>query len=401
MQAVINLYRNAYVGLSTPAWMLALVMFINRSGSMVVPFLSVYLTKSLHFTIAQAGIVLTFFGLGAMTGSLLGGWLSDKIGSFWVQFLSLTIGGCLFLVLSFITAFESLVAGIFVLSVIVECLRPANSASVALYSKPENVTRSFSLNRMAVNLGFSIGPAVGGLLASLSYRWLFIVDGLTCIAAGIFFFFYFRRYNSKKAQVIQTGRQPVSQIAQSPYKDVRFMVFLLFSTCYAVIFFQLFNTLPLYYRDVYHLPEFYIGLLLGFNGLLVFIFEMITVHSLEKRLRLWQLVCIGTLLCGFSYVLLNLFSGIIILLIAVILLTFSEIFAMPFMVTFTVKRAGESNRGSYIGLYGLSFSAAFILAPYLGTRLITHAGYTTLWWAAGILSVPTALGFIWVMQQKK
>src|SRR4028119_255005 len=138
MQPVINLYRKAYGGLSTPAWMLALVMFINRSGSMVVPFLSVYLTKSLHFSIAQAGIVLTFFGLGAMTGSVLGGWLSDKIGSFWVQFLSLTIGGCLFVVMSFITAFESLIAGIFVLSVIVECLRPANSASVAQYSKPEN-----------------------------------------------------------------------------------------------------------------------------------------------------------------------------------------------------------------------------------------------------------------------
>jgi predicted MFS family arabinose efflux permease len=82
-----------------------------------------------------------------------------------------------------------------------------------------------------------------------------------------------------------------------------------------------------------------------------------------------------------------------------ILLTFSEIFAMPFMVTFTINRAGEKNRGAYIGLYTLAFSAAFILAPYLGTRLIADYGFTTLWWAAALLSLPTALGFFASMRE--
>jgi MFS family permease len=253
---------------------------------------------------------------------------------------------------------------------------------------------------MAVNLGFSIGPAMGGLLASVSYRWLFIADGLTCIAAGCFFYVYFRKQRYKKPVEPLTANQPITPVSSSPFRDLRFLAFLFFTTCYAVNFFQLFTTLPLYYRDVYRLPELYIGLLLGFNGLLVFLFEMILVHGIEKRLTLWQLVGIGTLLCGFSFVLLNLFSGIIVLLIAVILLTFSEIFAMPFMVTFTVRRAGEGNRGAFIGLYGLSFSAAFILAPYLGTTLITYADYTTLWWAVGIISVPIALGFMMSMRQK-
>jgi predicted MFS family arabinose efflux permease len=398
MASIISLYRSAYGGLSTPAWMLALVMFINRSGSMVVPFLSVYLTKSLHFSLLQTGTVLTAFGVGAMIGSLAGGMLSDRLGPFLVQFLSLVIGGCMFLVMAHITTFHFLVSGIFLLSVTAECLRPANAASVALYAKPENVTRSFSLNRMALNLGFSIGPAIGGLLASFSYYWLFIVDGLTCIAAGLFFFFYFRQLpHQKKAASISE----LTQNGFSPYRDISFLLFLFFVTCYALTFFQFFFTLPLYYRDVYHLSEAYIGLLLAFNGFLVFLFEMIIVHKLEKRHHIWQQVVLGTLLCGLSFVLLNLVSAPFILVIAMVLLTFSEIFAMPFMVTYTIKRAGEHNRGAFIGLYTLAFSAAFILSPYLGTKVIDHLGYSTLWWSAGALSILTAIGFFVTMQQKK
>jgi predicted MFS family arabinose efflux permease len=377
--------------------MLALVMFINRSGSMVVPFLSVYLTQSLHFSLEKTGIILTIFGAGAMAGSLLGGWLSDRIGPFRVQLLSLLLGGGLLLVLATLKTFPLLAVGIFVMSVTVECLRPANTASVALYARPENVTRSFSLNRMAVNLGFSIGPALGGLLASIAYEWLFIADGVTCIAAGLFFYFYFRgKRRNPPAPAEAKVFEPEPN--QSPYQDLRFLAFVFFTTCYAIIFFQFFTTLPLYYRQVYGLSESMIGLLLGFNGLLVFLFEMIVIHLIGQRPAFRWLVVLGTLLCGVSYALLNIATGMGALFVAMILVTFSEIFAMPFMITYTINRAGEKHRGAYIGLYTLAYSVAFILAPYLGTHLVAGYGFTTLWWAAGIASLPTALGFFAVMR---
>jgi len=399
MQTILNLYRNAYGGLSPSSWMLALVMFINRSGSMVVPFLSVYLTQSLHFSLEQTGVILAIFGAGAMVGSLLGGWLSDWIGPFRVQFLSLMLGGGLLLLLAALKTFPLLAAGVFAMSVTVECLRPANTASVAYYARPENVTRSFSLNRMAVNLGFSIGPALGGLLASIAYEWLFIADGVTCIAAGLFFYFYFRgkRRNPPAPAAEATDFEPAP--TRSPYRDPRFLAFIVFTTGYAIIFFQFFTTLPLYYRQVYGLSEAMIGLLLGFNGLLVFLFEMIVIHLIGRRPAFRLLVVLGTLLCGVSYGLLNLASGMGVLVLAMVLVTFSEIFAMPFMITFTINRAGEKHRGAYIGLYTLAYSVAFMLAPYLGTHLVAGYGFTTLWWAAAALSLPTALGFFAVMRE--
>lgn len=203
MKQLIDLYRNAYGGLSQAAWMLALVMFINRSGMMVLPFLSIYVTGPLGFSLEQAGYILGVFGLGSMIGSFTGGWLSDRIGHFKVQYISLILGGSLFFLIPLFTTFESLLAIVLIASTVIECLRPANASSVAHYARPENVTRAFSLNRMALNLGFSIGPALGGVLATFSYKWLFITDGSACIAAGLVFFFLFPPQNISYACLCQ------------------------------------------------------------------------------------------------------------------------------------------------------------------------------------------------------
>ena len=202
--------------------MLAVVMFINRSGSMVIPFLSVYLTESLGFTLKQAGFILSLFGFGSMGGSFLGGWLTDRIGHFRVQFWSLVLGGSFFLVLAQLKTFTAFAVGIFILSLISECLRPANSSSVSFYARPENITRAFSLNRMAINLGFAIGPALAGLLATISYRLLFLADGFTCIAAGLFFFYYFRSLpGSRKKEAVSAVTLPK---VRSPYQDFKFKI---------------------------------------------------------------------------------------------------------------------------------------------------------------------------------
>src|SRR5690606_10048188 len=154
MKELLRIYIDSYKGLTRSAWMLALVMLINRTGAMVLPFLSIYMTQALNFTIKEVGVVLACFGLGAVTGYWLGGWLTDRYGNFWVQTLSLLVSAPLFLVIPQFTSVEALAGIIYVLSVTTESFRPANSVSVARYAKPENITRAFSLNRMAINLGF-------------------------------------------------------------------------------------------------------------------------------------------------------------------------------------------------------------------------------------------------------
>ncbi|MEJ8756034.1 MFS transporter [Pontibacter sp. H259] len=397
MKKIFLLYRNAYGGLSKPAWMMSLVMLINRSGAMVIPFLGVYLTEELDYSLKETGAILSIYGLGSVVGSFLGGWLTDKIGHFKVQFVSLVLGGGLYFVLLNLRQFEYMATGVFILSLVNDMLRPANASSIASYSNPENVTRAFSLNRMAINLGFSIGPALGGLLAAISYKWLFIADGATCIAAGVFFFLYFRAQQGHTPAIAKTETQATP--VRSPYRDGWFILFAVLCSLFAIIFFQLFSTLPLYYRQVHALSEGNIGLLMALNGLIVFLLEMIVVYLLGEQAKKSMLVASGLLMLGFSFVLLNLFPAVSILFVSMLLMSISEILAMPFMSTLTVERADLSNRGAYMGLYTISYAAAHVASPYLGTSIIAAYGFDTLWWACGVLSIFTALGFYFVIHQ--
>jgi len=374
--------------------MLSLIMLINRSGTMVLPFLSVYLTQSLGFSVEETGIVLSSYGMGSLVGGYLGGQLTDRYGHFIVQFLSLMISGVFFIFLSFLTEYYQLIGGFFIVSMIAEGLRPANASSISFYSKPENIARSFSLNRMAINLGFSIGPLAGGLLASLSYKMLFFADGITCMAAGIVFFFYFR--NKKGHDPVARKKETGNLLIKSAYRDYRYLAFILLTSVFATLFFQLFMTLPLYYREVYLLKEQQIGSLLALNGITVFTLEMILVYILSKRYHLHWLIVIGLVLLGLSFSMLNLSHGMTILVVSMIILSISEIFAMPFMSTYVVDRSNPDNRGSYMGLYTISFSIALIIAPYLGSRIIANFGFEELWWGTGILSIFVAIGFYFV-----
>lgn len=383
--------------------MLSLVILINRTGAMVVPFLSVYMTQALGFSIKETGYVLSFFGLGAVTGSWLGGWLSDKFGFFRIQAISLFFIVPMYFILPELRTVESLAVGIFFLSVISDTFRPANSVAIAYYAKPENLTKAFSLNRMAINLGFSIGPALGGILASISYYWLFYGNALGSLLAGLVFYIYFNNRKTKfpKENTASTTKVITTEKAPSPYKDRKIMLFSLLCALYAICFFQLLTTLPLFYKEVHQLSEAEIGIILGYSGIFIVVLEMLLVQIADKRLTISQILIGGTLLCGLSFVMLNLNSSLLMLYISMSVLCVSEILAMPFMSTVIVKNSVESNRGAYMGLYSLSFSVAHVFSPFLGTLTVEHFGFETLWWATGVVAVIVSIGFYFLMKTMK
>ncbi|WGQ08907.1 MFS transporter [Pedobacter gandavensis] len=405
MKEFLRLYLDAYRGLSTPAWMLALVMLINRSGAMVIPFLGIYMINHLSFSLEDTGTVLSCFGVGAVAGSFAGGWLTDKVGHFKVQLFSLIFTVPMFFLLPELNTVLKLAVGVFILSVISETFRPANSVSIAYYSKPDNIIRSFSLNRMAMNLGFSIGPALGGFLAAISYTFLFYGNAIAAFCSAILFFIYFRnRKGNEKAEQEKAAvhEDPVSTVpAKSPYKDLLFMLFSLLCSIFTICFLQLLSTLPLYYREVYQMTEGNIGIILAFSGIVVFLLEMLLVHIAEKRFTPRDIMVMGTLLCGFSFLILNLAHGIWVLYMAMFVLCLAEILAMPFMATVTLQRSTLQTRGAYMGVNALCTSAAHVFSPFLGTRIAAIYGFNTLWWGTAAVLLFTAIGFFFVMKRMK
>ena len=400
MQGYFQTYLNSYRGISRPSWMLAVVMLINRVGAMVLPFLGIYMTDALHFTLGQTGIVLSCFGVGAMIGSALGGWLTDRKGHFNVQLVCFFLSVPVFFMLPQFTTPLSLALGVFTLSVITETFRPANSVSISSYAKPENITRAFSLNRMALNLGFSIGPAVGGILAAISYKFLFYGNGLTAAIAGLIFYSYFKNIQpNKNKKAGLEGKIKQEKTGVSPWKDPPFIIFSLLCCFYSVCFFQFLSTLPIFYREIHKLSEANIGLLLAFNGMVVFLLEMLLVQIAERKSKPVNIITAGTILLAISFLVLLLPGGQWILFFSMLLLSISEILCMPFMATVSVKRAGHGREGTYMGMNALAFSSAHVISPILGTNLAAHFGYNVLWVSIAVLGFITAVGFKWVFKK--
>ncbi|RYU97638.1 MDR family MFS transporter [Emticicia agri] len=387
---MVSLFRNAFGGLSRQVWLLAIVMFINRSGTMVIAFLTVYLTQNLHFSVQEAGIVMTLFGVGSIFGTWMGGKLTDKIGYYPVQFWSLFLGGIMFIVMVHTHNFYFLCIYAFLLSAFGEAYRPANSASIADFSTPETFTRSVSLIRLAINVGWSIGPAIGGFLAARDYDLLFWADGLTNVGAGIFVWIFLR--STKKVKEVVTTEVVIDK-KDSALRDRTYMIFIVLASLYAIAFSQLFTIGPLFYKQACQLTEVQIGYLLGLNGLVVALFEMIFIYKIEGRFKRLWLISFGAFLVIPNYIIFLFTHNYLWLIVGILFATFSEMFAMPFMNAFSIERAKPHNRGQYSALYAMSWSIAQISAPLIGTQTIAMFGFDALWYILGALGLVATLGF--------
>ncbi len=358
---------------------------------MVIPFMTIYCTQQLHFSITQAGLILGLFGLGSISGAFFGGKLTDKYGFYDVQVSALILGGMLFMLLGFQKTFLSLGTFTFILSLCNEAFRPANSTAIAYHSSPENKTRSYSLNRLAINLGWSFGGALGGLLASINYHLLFWMDGCTNILAAILLLVLLPRGGFTKAVTKATP----DSVPSSAYKDKVYLAFIAMAVVYSICFFQLFTVQPLFYKTEWHLNERFIGALMALNGLLIVAFEMLIVNNLEGRKHPLRLITIGVLLTGVAFLSLNIlpagrWAGVVVML----LITLGEMMSMPFMNAFWIVRTSDNNRGQYAALYSMAWSTAQILAPTIGSQIILYGHFTLLWWILAGMCLVSATGFM-------
>ncbi len=359
---------------------------------MVLVFMSVYLTKHMHFTLPQAGIVMAMFGIGSMTGALIGGKLVDRIGFYPILIFSLLLSGIMLIALGQMRSYPLIAFFTFLVTATGDMFRPANSAAISAYSTPENFPRAIALNRLAMNLGFTLGPVLGGWIASYSYNFLFWVDGITCLAAAVFIYQILPKpkHETHKEPDVQKEKEIISQ---SPYRDRAYLLFLLFTTLYATAFFQFFTSLPLFYKNEYHLSEQHIGWLLAFNGAGVVCMEMLLIYKIQNHWTRFKFIALGILFLVFAYMMLIPVHSVGILVLSMFFITISEMLAMPFMSTYAISRAPKSSMGRYMALYAVSWSLAQMLAPIVGTHLIDHYGYTVLWVCLSGIALISFSGF--------
>jgi len=419
VHAIRDEYARAYSGLPRRAWILFAVNLVNSSGAMVIFFLSLYLTRQMGLPPARAGLALSLYGVGSLGGAYAGGWLADRVGSIRVQKISLAVCGVMLVVLGQVRALAGILPLLFGFALFAGMLYPANATSMSRICPPELQVKGFALNRLANNLGATIGPAIGGVLALMDYRLLFWADGLTCLAAAVLFMLLWpgsglagaedvagageksrRELSGVKAgkqaepvgDVIAIGKDapasvrveaaaasPVTPIYRSPWRDGPFLWLMLILLLWCAVFIQFLTTFPLYIRNVYGLAENRIGQLFAVNTILIVLLEMILMEKIRKY-PLARMINVSFVVLGVGLGLLPFGRGFAFGALAVAIATFGEMLSMPLVSALIAGRADDTNRGRYMGLFSFVFSLAFIVGPPAGTAIYDWLGPDAVWY---------------------
>ncbi len=387
-------------------WIVCAASLVNRLGTMVLPFLVLYLSRSLGIAAPRAALALTVYGVAAMIAGPVAGRLCDRLGSVRVMKFSLFASGAILLVFPLAKTLLSILAATFVWAFVSEAVRPAALAAVAEMALPEQRRAAFALSRLAVNLGMSIGPAVGGFLALLSFHALFWVDGTTSILAGLVLALApltAQRAAHSAQALLQEPRDLASEIeaesvtplaAATPthplgvLRDPRLLYFLVAIFPVLLIFFQVAAAMPLFLVQHLGLRESFYGLIFTINTLLIVLVEV----PLNLAMKHWshrRALALGAMLYGVGFGALAFVSHQAGIVATVVIWTFGEMVFLPTSAAYVADIAPAGRQGECMGLYTMTFSLAFALGPWLGTALLEALGPQALWgatFACGCLS---------------
>ncbi len=390
-----------YLDLPRSIHILCLGSLVNRAGTFVVIFLTLYLTTSLGLSVTFATTAMGFFGAGAIVASLIGGQLADQIGRRPVMLIALLGGAVILVVFSFVTTPWLIMLMILLFACVAETFRPAASAMIADLTSPEQRPHAFALMYVSINLGFAIGAFVGGIIATYDFHWLFWGDAIT---SGIFAFIILvslrETLPSRGSGRLSVDGDcseheldeavPIVAAARHIIKDRIFVVFCLATFLIALVFMQSLSTLPLYIEQCGFQPGDY-GKIIALNGLLIVLLQL-PLTTVLTRFRRGNVMVVGALLNAVGFSLTALAVTLSHFALTIVVWTIGEIMAAPYSHAIVSDLAPTRLRARYMGVFTMSFSSAVMFAAPIGGAILAseNLGGRSLWFGAGVVAVFSA-----------
>lgn len=368
--------------LPRPVWILCAGSFVNRFGSFVAVFLVLYLREK-GYSIAEAGLVVSFYGVGNVLAAGVGGWVADRLGRRNAIALSMFSAAVAMLLLSQAESLPVIIVLTTLTGLTSEMYRPASSALLADLTPAGDRIPAFALNRLAINLGFAAGPATAGFLAEESFFLIFLGDALTCVAFGII-----ALVALPEGVRVRRGEERRGEAVRTMLADRGFLLFLISSVLGAFVYFQSQTTFPLHIRES-GLSDSDYGLLISLNGLAIVFLELPLV-AISRRFPARPVLAFGSMLVGLGFALNAIADDRPELALTVLIWTLGEIIYAPVASAYVADIAPEHLRGRYQGAWGLTWGLAFVLGPAIGAAIFAWSS-EALWLGCGLLGVASAL----------
>jgi len=401
-----------YVNLPRAVHLLCLGTFVNRAGTLIVPFLTIYMSEGLGAGDAFAPVAMGVFGLGSICGGILGGQLADQFGRRIVMLSALLGGAGVLLAISQLTNQYAFLVGVFWFALVSDCYRPAASAMIADLTPPAQRSHAFSLMYVSINLGFAVGPAVGGVIAEFSYLWLFVGDAATCAMYAVIILLGIKeslpRAVTHKSPAAATsgaeGEAAGVAALESPAVaksasfgaairhiagDRTFMMLCFAAFLIALVFMQSMSTFPLYLHELGFGPAQY-GLIISLNGLLIVIGQLPLTNWMHGKNRAHLLVA-AAILIAIGFGLKAVAVGLLAFMVTVAIWTLGEMIQFPHLPPIVTELAPENMRARYMGVFGMCFSGGNMIGAPLGGLVLSTFGGVVLWPSCTALSIAAAV----------
>lgn len=423
-----------YVTLPSTVHILCLGSFINRVGSFVMLFLTIYVSEELKMGKAFASYCIGAFGVGSILSALLGGQLADQIGRRATMLIALLGGASILASISFIQNGYVFMASLFVFALIMEMYRPAASAMIGDVASSAQRPHAYSLMYISFNLGFAIAPPVGGWLASKSFQWLFWGDAFTSAMYGLVVLLLLKETHPRRqpqaamsaiaaeaqhsgdtpeasaealasAESLQKLTQPAdSTIAAKEYsvleafghivRDINFLLFCFCSLITSIVFMQAFVTLPLYVRSM-GFDEQQFGFMICVNGAMIVLLQLPMTHWLSRFNRIYVLLA-GELLLAVGFGVTGFVTSAVTIIASIMLWTLGEILQAPYKPTIVAELAPVALRARYMGIFNISHAASIAIGAPLGGEILARFGPRVLWPACGSTLIVTSILY-WIL----
>ncbi|MCK5127213.1 MAG: MFS transporter [candidate division Zixibacteria bacterium] len=392
-----NISLDQFRGFDKRIYILGLGWLITAAGfAMVIPFISLYFYQEMNMTMTAIGM---FFGFTAILRAIpqpFAGWLSDKIGRVpimgWSQVLrSFTFVGVAIAML-YDLGFIVIAAIISLNYIFGSVLHPTANAMVADLVEKEKRLSAYAFLRISGNLGWAIGPAMGGFIAHVSYPALFFISGIMAFISGLFFLFALK--DVEKTHEPENDLKP-----KEPAFNIKVYLPLL---KYCVISFVLFlavaqfiATLSVYSTEVVGISKTQLGWLYAINGLMVVVLQFF-ISSLFRKLKLTNQLAIGAVIYSFGYLLMVFAGQFWFLILFMVIITVAEMIVSPPSVTLVANLSPKGQYGKYMGVFGMFQMAGWSLGPTLGGILMDLFSYNTshMWYVISLMALVTVFLFL-------
>lgn len=397
-------------GLSKNLWALFATSVISAIGfSITMPYMSLYLNNVLKLSMTTVGTLLMVTQvIGSIVG-IYGGEISDKLGRKFV--MSRSLGGrfVLFIIIGIIISKWENIYAIFVFlilnSILFSFYFPASQAYIADLTNEKERISAYGILRMGGNLGWALGPAIGGLLATIDYAYLFFVTAFCMLIATIILIKFcheslnYRIGKTAESTILKNQKNLDFKInfkdMLTIFYDHQFLIFTLISFLVFIVWGHLVSPISVYAVNRVGITKSQLGLLFSVNGFMVALFQYFITHFIPDKKEL-EALWIGALIYGVGYLSIGFASNFGFLIISMVIITVAEMVITPSSQTYASKLARPENRGRYMAFYNLAQTFGWAFGPLLGGILLdTFSGRNPFIWVfVSGLAVVSAVGFI-------